>query len=143
MIRTDLLPEDYIDILHKSYGVSTPLNESVIGSYSKDFAGPVTWSRGFDVSVPGYPEVRGMRFMDFKDCTNYFVILNNGDVLNVFGDDLKVPMAKAVAEAILNKWPNYTAFKQYFTHSQKVSAVTKYKRYCKQSVNNGKTLKIK
>lgn len=65
--------------IHSLYKYAVDLKEPVAGNYAKEFAGTVNWSRIIDLDVPERPDVRGVGFMDFKDCTNARILMKNGD----------------------------------------------------------------
>lgn len=58
-----------ISVLQEAYKASRPTNEVVRGNYAGEFDREVTWSRALDFSVPGMPEVKGLRYIDFADGT--------------------------------------------------------------------------
>lgn len=95
---------NYLDkILPDLYAVYTkakPCNEVITGEFAKDFIGSAKWSRGIDFpgggyskkEIPGadgldYPEVKGIRYIDFKDCTNIHVLYKNGESRSIFDLD--------------------------------------------------------
>lgn len=142
--------DDCLDILHRSYGVGNSTNEVVSAPYAKSFASPVSWSRGFDIDVPGYSEIRGMRFMDFKDCTNYFILLKSGEVIDIFdprfsSDKGFREMFVSLADAVVSKWPNHTAFVGIQSLIRKVNGLKTFKKItnCQKSIRSNKHPKIK
>ena len=71
--------ESIYDRIHKAYGDASISDEEVTGRFAEDFAGKVKWSRGIDFDVEGMPEFRGLRYINFKDCTNVHVLNKDGE----------------------------------------------------------------
>ena len=69
------------DAIHRAYGQASPTREVIGGNYAEDFAGEARWSRALDFPVPGFSEFKGLRYIDFKDCTNVHVLLKDGNSL--------------------------------------------------------------
>lgn len=71
--------EGVISVLQEAYKAARPTNEVVRGNYAREFSGEVTWSRALDFSVPGMSEVKGLRYIDFPDCTLIRVLMKDGN----------------------------------------------------------------
>lgn len=60
------------------YDIASKTGEQVQQPLAADFAGPLTWSKAVDfpapVRLPSGESLRGFRFIDFKDCTNQYVV---------------------------------------------------------------------
>lgn len=65
------------------YGIAKPTDELVGGRFASEFAGEVTWSRALDFKVDGLDGFVGLRFMDFKDCTNIYLLRSDGESVSV------------------------------------------------------------
>ena len=78
-------------VLYVAYEVARPTNEVVRGNYAKEFYGEVKWSRALDFSVPGMPEVKGLRYKDFPDCTDIRLLMKDGNSKSV-GDLTKIEL---------------------------------------------------
>lgn len=61
--------EGVISFLREAYRAARPTDEVVRGNYAVEFDREVTWSRALDFSVPGMPDVKGLRYIDFADST--------------------------------------------------------------------------
>ena len=68
-----------ISVLQEAYKAARPTNEVVRGNYAAEFEGEVSWSRALDFSVPGMPEVKGLRYIDSKDCTVIRLLMKDGN----------------------------------------------------------------
>lgn len=83
--------ERHIDAIHKLYEFAEKGDVPVTGSLANDFCGPATWSRTYNLNglepalpaVQGYPEVLGIGYLDFKDCTNAYVRMRNGEAFSI------------------------------------------------------------
>ena len=75
--------EGVISVLQEAYKAARPTNEVVRGNYAREFVGEVTWSRAMDFSVPGMPEVKGLRYIDFPDCTLIRLLMKDGNSKSV------------------------------------------------------------
>lgn len=80
----------YFDSIHRAYDKASPTREVIGGNYADDFAGVVRWSRALDFTVPGYPEFRGLRYIDFKDCTIVRVLFKDGNSIPMEDLDQKM-----------------------------------------------------
>lgn len=67
------------DVLHGAYKVACPTNEVVRGNYAKEFCGEPKWSRALDFPIPGMPDAKGLRYIDFKDCTLVRLLMKDGN----------------------------------------------------------------
>lgn len=65
--------------IHSAYPYSIDSKRMVTGELAKDFCGPQFWSKEFSLDVPGYPEVEALTFIDFKDCTNCYLLEHDGE----------------------------------------------------------------
>lgn len=65
--------------IHSAYPYSIDSKRMVTGELAKDFCGPQFWSKEFSLDVPGYPEVEALTFIDFKDCTNCYLLDHDGE----------------------------------------------------------------
>lgn len=81
--KNDHTPAQYkeglIAVFDQGYKLAKPTREVIRGEYAKDFVGEVTWSRALDFKVPEMPDFRGIRYIDFVDCTNLHVLYKNGE----------------------------------------------------------------
>lgn len=73
------MENDVFDVLHRAYSLSKKSDEVIGGRFADDFAGETTWSRALDLDVPGHPDIQGLRYMDFKDCTNVHILYKDGE----------------------------------------------------------------
>jgi hypothetical protein len=73
----------YLAVIGGAYSKAFPTDERITGAYAKDFAGPVSWSRALDFDIPDDPSFRGLRFIDFKDCTLCHVLRKDGESVSV------------------------------------------------------------
>lgn len=80
----DAYRDGVISVLQEAYRVARPTNEVVRGNYAGDFSGEVTWSRALDFSVPGMPDAKGLRYIDFKDCTLIRLLMKDGNSKPVY-----------------------------------------------------------
>lgn len=71
--------DSIIDFLQSAYKIAQPTDEVIGGNFAKDFAGKVSWTRKLDFKVPGCPDMVGLRYIDFKDCTNLYVLYKDGN----------------------------------------------------------------
>lgn len=90
--------EGLMDYIHKAYSVAIPTSEVIRGEFAKDFAGTAKWTRAID--FPGVTDFGfcGVRYIDFKDCTNVHLIRTDGE--SVAMEDLKDEQLRAVFEGI-------------------------------------------
>lgn len=65
--------------IHSAYPYSIDSKRMVTGKLAKEFAGPQFWSKEFSLDVPGFPEVEALTFIDFKDCTNCYLLDHDGE----------------------------------------------------------------
>lgn len=68
-----------ISVLQETYKAARPTNEVVRGNYAGEFSGEVKWSRALDFSVPGMPEVKGLRYIDFPDFILTRLLMKDGN----------------------------------------------------------------
>lgn len=69
----------YADKIYSVYGEASQTGEVIGGAFAKDFAGEVKWSRALDFEVAGMPQFKGIRYIDYKDCTNIHVLFKDGE----------------------------------------------------------------
>ena len=62
-----------------SSSLADKTREVIRGEFAKDFAGEAHWSRALDFEVPGVEDFKGLRYIDFKDCTNVHALYKNGE----------------------------------------------------------------
>lgn len=76
-------PKIYDSIYKEAWAVSRDLREPVNGSFANEFSGPAEWTRSVDFvkPIPKYADLRGIRFMTFKDGTKAYVLKHNLDVI--------------------------------------------------------------
>jgi len=67
--------------IQRAYDRSVKTDEVISGRFAEDFAGKVSWSRALDMDLKDFPDVRGIRYIDFKDCTNVHVLFKDGKSL--------------------------------------------------------------
>ena len=72
------LDNEFITI-QKAYSIAEKTDRLVSGEFAKDFSGPVVWSRELPMMIPNHPEILGVAFMDYKDCTNVHVLTDDGE----------------------------------------------------------------
>ena len=65
--------------IQKTYALAEKTDRLVSGEFAKDFSGPVVWSRELPMMIPDHPEILGVAFMDYKDCTNVHVLTDDGE----------------------------------------------------------------
>lgn len=75
---------DPTDILCRAYGFAASTDEVIGGRFAQDFAGPAFWTRKLDFTVKGMPEFRGLRYIDFKDCTNTYALFKDGESCSIY-----------------------------------------------------------
>lgn len=92
------MENDVFDVLHRAYSLSKATGEVIGGRFAEDFAGKATWSRALDLDVPGHPDIQGLRYMDFKDCTNVHVLYKDGE--SKFMEDTSPEELEALVEAV-------------------------------------------
>ena len=102
--------------IHALYPLSRDTGEPVTGRYANEFAGPVKWSRGIDIEFEGYPRFRGVRFMDFKDCTNSYLLDRDGEAVPFeslpYEDFVRITdQAKAYAERFGDRRTEESAYR--------------------------------
>lgn len=76
-----------ISVLQSAYKVAKPtdeMDEIIRGNYASDFVGTVTWSRALDFPIPGMPDARGLRYIDFTDCTLIRLLMKDGSSISVY-----------------------------------------------------------
>lgn len=76
--------EEPADTLCRAYGFASRTDEMISGRLAEDFCGPARWSRALDFPVEGWPEFKGLRYKDFKDCTNTHVLFKDGESCGVY-----------------------------------------------------------
>lgn len=80
-------------ILGKMYEVAVRTGERVQMPLAVDFACDPTnapeWSKAVDfdhlIKLPSGEAVKGLRFMDFKDCTNHYLVTSKNEAKSFFG----------------------------------------------------------
>lgn len=102
--------------IHELYPLSKDTGEAVTGRYAREFAGPVKWSRGIDIEFEGYPWFRGVRFMDFKDSTNAYLLDRRGEAVPFeslpYEDFVRITdQAKAYAERFGDRRTEESAYR--------------------------------
>ena len=79
--------EEARHVLHKAYALAKPTDETIKGELAKDFVAEVRWSRALDINVPGRENIVGMRYIDFKDCTNYYILYKDNRAVEMFNPE--------------------------------------------------------
>lgn len=79
MFELKAYKEGVISVLQEAYKAARPTNEVVRGNYAREFSGEVTWSRALDFPIPGMPDARGLRYIDFTDCTDVRLLMKDGN----------------------------------------------------------------
>lgn len=75
--------EKAVDAFYHVYSYASAVKEPITGMFASEFAGPATWSRILDFDVPGLPDFQGLRYIDFKDCTNVYFKMKDGEAYPV------------------------------------------------------------
>ena len=95
------LKEKFFDAIHYAYNFAEPSSEVIRGKYSREFSGQAHWSRSLDLkSDPRWPEMKGLRYVDFTDCTLARVILRDGESVSV--EDLSCQQLGIVCEQLVH-----------------------------------------
>ena len=89
-----------IDVLYGAYPVASRTSEVIKGKFAEDFAGTARWTRAIDFDVRGMDEFKGLRFIDFKDCTNIYVLFKDGESKTPW--DLTTVQLKAVRDGLMD-----------------------------------------
>lgn len=89
---------DCHEIILQGYSFANPTREVIGGESAKDFAGTAHWSRALDFELPAIPDFKGLRFIDFKDCTNVHVLRKDGESIPV--DELSKESLRAVCKKL-------------------------------------------
>jgi len=69
--------------IQSAYAYAIDSKRMVTGKFAKDFCGPQFWTKELSLDVPGYPEVEALTFIDFKDCTNCYLLGYDGESRSV------------------------------------------------------------
>lgn len=92
------LRDSLITSFYQAYPLSRPSSEVITGEMAKDFAGEMKWSRALDFPVRGMPSFKGLRYIDFKDCTNVYALMKDGASSSVY--DLTTRHLQAVGKGL-------------------------------------------
>lgn len=68
-----------LSFFQMAYSFADKTREVIGGEFAKDFAGEAHWSRALDFEAPGVEDFKGLRYIDFKDCTNIHALYKNGE----------------------------------------------------------------
>lgn len=90
-----------MDAIRSAYGVAKRTNEIIGGNYAEEFAGKATWSRALDFSISSWPEFKGLRYIDFEDCTNIHVLKKDGNSVPM--ESLSLLELRSVTKALQAK----------------------------------------
>lgn len=71
--------EGVISVLQEAYKAARPTNEVVRGNYARVFSREETWSRALDFPIPGMPDAKGLRYLNFKDYTVVRLLMKDGN----------------------------------------------------------------
>lgn len=104
--------------IQKTYALAEKTDRLVSGEFAKDFSGPVVWSRELPMMIPDHPEILGVAFMDYKDCTNVHVLTDDGEcrLMEEQSKDTILAVAKEcerlLEEKMGNKVPSHNHIEQ-------------------------------
>ena len=131
------MENDVFDVLHRAYSLSKKSDEVIGGRFADDFAGETTWSRALALDVPGHPDIQGLRYMDFKDCTNHYVLNGRNEARPLFG------LGDADLEALLGFMDGFADGRK--AQMRRQAAAARYAGFVKaagQGVPNGRKPKV-
>jgi hypothetical protein len=132
-------------ILGKVRDVSAKTSERVQKPFADDFAcapeALPAWSCAVDfdapVTLPSGEAVKGLRFMDFKDCTNHYVLNSRNEARPLFG------LGDADLEALLGFMDGFADGRK--AQMRRQAAAARYAGFVKaagQGVPNGRKPKV-
>lgn len=71
--------DSIIRVFEHAYPLASRTKEVITGKFAKDFSGETKWSRALDFDVPGMPYFKGIRYMNFVNCTNIYALFKDGE----------------------------------------------------------------
>lgn len=110
--------EKEFETIQKAYAIAEKTDCLVSGELAKDFIGPVVWSKELPLMIPERPDILGVAFMDYKDCTNVHVLTDDGEcrLVEAQSRDTILAVAKAcetlLEERLGNKVPSHDFIEQ-------------------------------
>lgn len=84
-----------------AYSAAKPTDEKIVGNYRREFCGEVKWSRALDFKVRNWPEFKGIRYIDFTDCTTIHILKKDGNSVPM--ESLSLRELRAVTKALRPK----------------------------------------
>lgn len=129
--------------IQKAYAIAEPTDRLVSGRLAEDFSRPVVWSRELPLILPEHPEILGVAFMDYKDCTNVHVLTDNGEchLVEVQPRDTVLAVAKEcerlLEERMGNKVDNHSVdFIEQLESGAKTAAIPESAGIISESIEN-------